>query len=113
MEMFLKVVKDNYANFNGRARRKEYWMFYLFYILLYIVATIIDIVLLFTIGFGFLTWIVSLGLLVPTIAVLARRMHDTGKSGWFWLIPVYGLILTFIEGDAGENEYGADPKSDS
>ena len=111
--MFLKVVRDNYANFNGRARRKEYWMFYLFYILLYIVATIIDIVLLFTIGFGFLTWIVSLGLLVPTIAVLARRMHDTGKSGWFMLIPVYNFILTLIDGDAGENEYGADPKSDS
>ena len=113
MEMFLKVVRDNYANFNGRARRKEYWMFYLFYILLYIVATIIDIVLLFTIGFGFFTWIVSLGLLVPTIAVLARRMHDTGKSGWFMLIPVYSLILTLTEGDAGENEFGADPKSDS
>ena len=54
-----------------------------------------------------------LGILVPTIAVAVRRMHDTGKSGWFWLIPVYGLILTFIEGDTGENEYGADPKSDA
>jgi uncharacterized membrane protein YhaH (DUF805 family) len=109
MEMFLKVVRDNYANFNGRARRKEYWMFYLFYMIFMIGAIIIDAI----IGFPIFYFIVSLGLLVPTIAVIVRRMHDTGKSGWFWLIPVYGLILTFIEGDTGENEYGADPKSDS
>ena len=113
MEMFLKVVRDNYANFNGRARRKEYWMFYLFFMLLYIVAIIIDVVLALTIGFGFFTWIVYFGLLVPFIAVTVRRMHDTGKSGWFMLIPVYNFILTLIDGDAGENEYGADPKSDS
>ena len=113
MEMFLKVVRDNYANFNGRARRKEYWMFTLFFFLLVIVAFIIDIVLLLTIGFSFLIWIVYLGLLVPTIAVAIRRMHDTGKSGWFMLIPVYNFILTLIDGDAGENEYGADPKSNS
>ena len=113
MEMFLKVVRDNYANFNGRARRKEYWMFYLFFILFYIVASIIDLVLLFTIGFGFLSWVFYFALLVPFIAVTVRRMHDTGKSGWFMLIPVYNFILTLIEGDAGENEYGADPKSDS
>ena len=113
MEMFLKVVRDNYANFNGRARRKEYWMFYLFFILLIIGTSIIDVIMALTIGFGFLTWIVYLGLLVPFIAVTVRRMHDTGKSGWFMLIPVYNFILTLIEGDTGENEFGADPKSDS
>ena len=110
MEMFLKVVRDNYANFNGRARRKEYWMFYLFYMIFFIGTTIIDVI---TGLFPILYTIFLLGILVPTIAVAVRRMHDTGKSGWFILIPFYGLILTFIEGDAGENEYGADPKSDS
>jgi uncharacterized membrane protein YhaH (DUF805 family) len=109
MEWYLKVVRDNYINFNGRARRKEYWMFYLFYMIFMIGAIIIDAI----IGFPIFYFIVSLGLLVPTIAVAVRRMHDTGKSGWFMLIPVYSLILALTEGDAGENEFGADPKSDS
>jgi uncharacterized membrane protein YhaH (DUF805 family) len=53
----------------------------------------------------------SLALLVPSIAVGVRRMHDVGKSGWFILIPIYNLILACTEGTQGENEYGADPKA--
>ena len=106
MNWFLKVVKDNYANFNGRARRKEYWMYYLFYVILCTVANVIDRV----IGMQVLSGLLGLALLVPTLAVGVRRIHDTGKSGWFILVPFYNLYLLITEGDKGDNEYGADPK---
>ncbi len=106
---YLKVVKDNYANFNGRARRSEYWYFVLYNLLISIVLTAIDGALgLETIG---VADVYSLGVIVPSIAVAIRRMHDVGKSGWFCLIPIYNLILAATEGEAGSNEYGADPKN--
>ncbi|MCA5005351.1 DUF805 domain-containing protein [Sphingobacterium bovistauri] len=106
MEWFLKVVKDNYTNFNGRARRKEYWMFFL-------INMIISIVIGFIGGlikFPLLATIYSVAILLPSIAVGIRRMHDVGKSGWYILIPIYNIILAATEGDRGSNEYGADPK---
>ena len=113
MEWFLKVVRDNYANFDGRARRKEYWMFFLFNIFFSIVANIIDSI----IGVPALSGILMLALLVPGIAVSIRRMHDIGNSGWMLLIgfvPLIGgiwlIILMAKEGDKGSNEYGEDPK---
>ena len=109
MDWFLKVVRDNYANFNGRARRKEFWMFYLIYVIISIVASIIDAI----IGMQIVSGLLSLALLVPTIAVGIRRMHDIGKSGWFILIPIYNIILWATEGDKGENQYGPDPKAES
>lgn len=109
MEWYLKVVKDNYANFNGRARRKEFWMFYLINFIisfgLGIVGGMIDFTLIGS--------IYSLAVLVPTIAVGVRRLHDTNKSGWFILIPIYNIILFATEGDKGSNEYGEDPKDGS
>ncbi len=107
MEWYLKVVKDNYANFNGRARRKEYWMFVLF-------NMIISFVLGFVgglIDFPYISSIYSLAVLVPSIAVGVRRMHDVGKSGWFLLIPFYNLYLAVQDSEAGSNEYGANPKT--
>lgn len=110
-----KVVVDNYANFNGRARRSEYWYFVL-------VNLIISIVLGLTDGFlglfigpeengrGILGTISSLIFLIPSIAVAARRMHDVGKSGWYMLIPIYNLVLACTPGEQGKNEYGQDPK---
>lgn len=111
MEWFLKVVKDNYANFNGRARRKEYWMYVLFYCIIAIVASIVDILLAMLIGIPLLSYVVMLALLVPSIAVGVRRMHDVGKSGWFILIPIYNIILFITEGEKGDNQYGPDPKA--
>ena len=108
MNWYLKVLQ-NYATFNGRARRKEYWMFVLF-------NMIISFVLGFIGGLGhfeLLGTIYSLAVLVPSIAVGVRRMHDVGKSGWFLLIPIYNLILACTDGTAGEYEYGADPKNQS
>ena len=59
-----------------------------------------------------LTDIYSLAILIPSLAVGVRRMHDVGKSGWFLLIPIYSLILAITEGNKGGNQYGSDPKAD-
>jgi len=108
IEWYKKVVFENYANFNGRARRSEYWYFIL-------ANTIISVILnnllplVITPKLAFLGIIYSLVVLIPSIAVLVRRMHDTGRSGWYCLIPFYNLILACTDSDEGTNEYGADP----
>lgn len=113
MEWFLKVVK-NYAGFSGRAQRKEYWMFILFYMVFSILAGVVDGVIGTS---GALQGALGLGLFVPSLAVLIRRLHDVGKSGWFFfvaLIPMVGgiwLIITLAkDGDPGSNAYGENPK---
>lgn len=103
MNWYLKVLK-NYVGFDGRARRKEYWMFFLFNMIICIVLSVIP-----KIGES-LNSIYSLAILLPSIAVAIRRMHDVGKSGWFILIPFYNLYLCIIEGEKGANQYGEDPK---
>ena len=115
MEWYLKVVRDNYANFRGRARRKEYWMFFLFNVLFVFVTTAIDLVLGI---FPLLYVIYILAIIVPSIAVFVRRMHDVGKSGWWFFIgfiPIIGtiwlLVLLFTDGVTGENSYGPSPKA--
>ncbi len=121
MSWFLKVVKDNYANFNGRAGRQEFWMFMLFSFLIYIAFMILSVVL----GFiseklvfipSILMMVFALGILVPSIAVGVRRMHDTGRSGWWVLtvlIPFVGgivyLILCVLPSQPEENIYGPSP----
>lgn len=97
----VKKVLNNYANFNGRARRSEYWWYCLFVFICAMVGMLISPILYL---------IVVLGTLLPSIAVAARRMHDVGKSGWYMLIPIYSLILAITEGQSGSNEYGPDPK---
>jgi len=105
MKWYLLVL-SKYAEFNGRARRSEYWYFVLFNVIISIVLKIIGYVS----HFSFLDTIYTFGVLLPSIAVGVRRMHDVGKSGWFVLIPIYNLILACTEGQSGENEYGEDPK---
>jgi len=108
MNWYLNVLK-NYAGFEGRARRKEYWIFFLFNMLigygLLILATIADLPVLM-----FAAMLYFLGVLIPSIAVAIRRMHDVGKSGWYSIVPIYSLILACIEGDKGDNQYGDNPK---
>ncbi|MFM2101863.1 MAG: putative cytochrome, partial [Bacteroidota bacterium] len=106
MNYYTKVLK-NYATFSGRARRSEYWYFVLFNIIISIVLGLIGGML----ELGFLSNLYSLFIIVPSIAVGVRRMHDVGKSGWFLLIPIYNLILAVTEGTKGTNAYGADPKA--
>jgi len=115
MNWYLAVFKK-YAVFSGRARRKEYWMFFLFYIILAVIATIVDNVLGLAspeIGYGPVYGLFILAHLIPALAVGVRRMHDVGKSGWFILIPIYSFILLCTNGDSGPNEYGPDPKNES
>jgi len=107
MNWYLSVLKK-YAVFSGRSRRKEYWMFELF-------NTIVFLILgnpFALTGFD-VTGIYTIAVMIPTIAVVIRRAHDVGKSGWFMLIPIYNLILLCTEGVKGDNKYGADPKADS
>ena len=113
METYLDVL-ERYTQFEGRARRKEYWTFYFYHTLITFAIVAIDMTLF---GTGLLTGIYVLGTLVPYAAVTARRLHDIGKSGWMWLvslIPLIGgiwfIILTVTEGDRGPNQYGLDPK---
>ena len=104
---YLNIITKQFSDFKGRARRKEYWMFILFNTIFSIVFSFVDTLL---IGSEITSNLYSLVVLVPSIAVGIRRMHDVGKSGWFILIPIYNLILAIREGDKGENEYGQDPK---
>jgi len=113
MNWFIEVVKK-YAVFSGRARRKEYWMYTLFYVIFAIVAGIVDAVLF---GSQILTLVLALGLLLPSLGVAVRRLHDTGRSGWWILIglvPLVGgivlLVFLCLEGEAGSNKYGHNPK---
>jgi len=119
MNWYLKVLK-NYAVFSGRASRKEYWMFVLFNIIFLIVAVILDNVFgtaIEGIGYGLFYILYSLAILVPALAVMVRRLHDIGKSGWFVfisLIPIIGpfwlLILLVTDSNPEENQYGPNPK---
>ena len=112
MEYFNDALKK-YATFEGRATRTQYWMYILFYAIFSIVLNIVDYVL----GTFFLATIFGLGLLIPSISICARRLHDTGRSGWWQLIlfiPLLGVIvlLIFMVLDSDEeNEYGPDPKA--
>jgi len=110
MNWYIKVI-SNYTNFEGRARRKEYWMFFLINVIISAIFQVID-----NTYFGMnnqlnpFGTIYSLAVLLPSIAVAIRRMHDINKSGWYILIPIYNIFLLATEGDHGENQYGQDPK---
>ena len=123
MNWYLKVVRDNYANFSGRAQRVEYWMFVLINVVISVVLSIVEQ----TAGLtsepdalgqtqGYLTPIYSLIVLIPSMAVTIRRLHDVGKSGWWILIAltcigVIPLLIWYIsEGTPGDNQYGPNPR---
>jgi len=129
MESVQTCVKQKYAAFSGRASRSEYWWFFLFTVLGGIVLSLIDGVLGTTIGYnqiiagkivhqeiGIIDALFQLAMLVPAIAVSVRRLHDTDRSGWFYLlilVPIIGpvvLIVFFIQqGTNGGNRFGDDP----
>lgn len=103
------VMMEKYANFSGRAMRSEYWWFILFYFIAYLVLAVVDYLL----GVQLLTAILSLGLLIPSIGVGVRRLHDLDKSGWWLLlclVPIIGalvLIYWFCQpGTPGANRFG-------
>ena len=95
IDWFVKCLK-NYANFSGRARRKEYWFFVLMQFIILMIAMILDSILFS--GPSFFYSVVALGLFIPSLAAGVRRMHDTGRSGWLLLIsliPLVGLLVIF------------------
>ncbi|MDR2095937.1 MAG: DUF805 domain-containing protein [Treponema sp.] len=110
-----KAVLSNYATFEGRARRKEYWFFTLAN---FIIASILGIIGTQIVFFSVISGIYGIAVLVPGLAVCVRRLHDINKSGvyiLFALIPLVGAILLLIwlakEGDPGDNQYGPSPKA--
>ncbi|ANJ67332.1 hypothetical protein A9404_08010 [Halothiobacillus diazotrophicus] len=115
MNWYLDVLKQ-YAVFNGRARRAEYWYFVLFNLIISIVLGIVD-GMLGSSGVGLLGGLYSLAVLIPSLAVSVRRLHDTNRSGWWLLlllIPLIGFIVILIfmvqDSTPGENTYGSNPK---
>lgn len=119
MDWYLKCLHQ-YADFSGRARRTEYWMFVLFNLIFFIAAMILDNVLGLTPGglpYGLFYFLYGLAVLIPGLAVVVRRLHDIGKSGWMiliTLIPIVGgiwlLVLMMLDSSPGDNEYGPNPK---
>lgn len=115
MHWYIDVLKK-YATFSGRARRKEYWMFNLINVL--VAAVLLGLGFLIGENVGFIVYVVYLlGVTLPSLAVLVRRLHDTGRSGWWYFIgfvPLVGaiMLLVFTCGDSKQeqNEYGPNPK---
>ena len=120
----VQTVFSKYATFEGRARRSEYWYFMLLVCCVNIVIRVLAAIVgdgnfLATVLAGIST-VFSLGVLVPQIAVAVRRLHDIGKSGWFYLIgliPFIGWILMLVwfctDSQPGDNQYGPNPKADN
>ena len=132
MKWYLKVMRENYANFDGRARRKEYWMFslsfFLITVIIYFLAGLLVVMMGDTINYTSNEWVPGvlggavviyfLIHIIPGLALTVRRLHDIGKSGWWYFIaflPYVGSLILFIfsvmPGQVGENEWGPDPKA--
>jgi len=119
MSWYFDVLKK-YAVFSGRARRREYWFFVLFNIIFSLVATLIDSIIgtgSFESGGGILSLIYTIAMILPSLSVAVRRLHDTGRSGWWLLIvlvPIIGAIVLLVffcqNSEAGDNQHGPNPK---
>lgn len=117
MNWYLKVLKQ-YADFSGRARRKEYWIFALFNLIFVYLSIILFKIFQFEgLSYVLINVVYFLAIIIPSIAVVVRRLHDVGKSGWMILIsliPIIGtiwlLVLMVTDSDAVENKYGQNPK---
>lgn len=119
MKWFLIAFKK-YATFSGRSQRAEYWYYFLFYLIIFFCVSVVDgITGTFSesSGMGLLGAIQTLLLLVPSLSVGVRRLHDTGRSGWWLLIgliPLIGaivlLVFTVQDSEPGDNAYGPNPK---
>lgn len=103
----IRCLRDKYVDFNGRAGRSEYWWFFLLCVAVAVVFNVL--------GLEMLGLLANLALLLPSLAVGARRLHDMGKSGWFqlvWLVPFVGwaiMIYWLVQPSGAANEYGEGP----
>jgi uncharacterized membrane protein YhaH (DUF805 family) len=98
----ISVCFSKYATFSGRASRSEYWFFYLFYAIIYVAGMIVE----GAVGITGISYVFILPIMLPTIAAAVRRMHDSGRSGWFLLVPIYNLVLACTPSTPGSNKYG-------
>ena len=105
MNWYIAVLKK-YAVFSGRASRSEFWFFVLFNIIAGIILGIIDGIAQTN---GIIGMVYNLAVFLPSLAVGIRRIHDSGKSGWFILVPFYNIYLYIIDGTHGENKFGPRP----
>ena len=120
MNWFLIVLKK-YADFSGRSQRAEYWYFVLFYVLIFLALSVVDGVagvMYEEVGIGLLGGLFALAMLIPSLAVTVRRLHDTSRSGWWILIsliPLIGEIVLFVftclDSTPDTNAYGPNPKA--
>jgi len=123
IDYFKRCITEKYVDFDSRARRAEYWYFRLFmfisflpFVFILICGAALESEILILSGIGLIA-LLSIGFILPSLSVTIRRLHDTNKSGWFYLIafvPAGGIILfvfTVIEGDRRSNLYGPDPKA--
>jgi uncharacterized membrane protein YhaH (DUF805 family) len=121
-DIYKSVLTKKYADFTGRARRAEYWWFVLINFVVIFSLVVLIIILagsddsLTGLG-GIIYAVYALGVIVPSLAVTVRRLHDTGKSGWMLLIglipfvgPIILLVFYFTDGEPGANQYGPSPK---
>ena len=114
MNGYLATLKK-YADFSGRARRTEYWLFVLFSMVIAMLLAVVDFVLGSP---GIIGMLFALAILIPSIAVGVRRLHDTDRSGWWLLIafiPIIGtialLVFLLLDSNPGENRFGSSPKA--
>ena len=121
---YLDILTNKFADFNGRARRKEYWMWTLYCTIILLVSMVFDNLFGLTfellgedLGYGWLYLIFGIIQFIPGLAVVVRRLHDVGKSGWYYLIiliPLIGfiwiLVLLCTDGVKEENKWGTNPK---
>jgi uncharacterized membrane protein YhaH (DUF805 family) len=117
IEYYVYCLTQGYAKFQGRARRREYWLFFLANALVSIVLTLIESLVL-----GDASWLTTLYFivtLIPNIAVGVRRLHDIDRTGWWYLIilvPIVGVIVLIVfaatAGNSGDNRFGPDPKAE-
>lgn len=122
MNWYLYVLK-NYVTFSGRARRQEYWMFFLFNMLISLGLGVLDFIAeTYSVKYemGLFSGLYSLLVLLPSIAVIVRRLHDTNRSGWWILIsliPLVGVLVLLVfmclDSQPGKNRFGVNPKEDS
>jgi len=121
---YLDILTNKFADFNGRARRKEYWMWTLYCTIILLISMALDNLFGLTfeflgqdLGYGWLYLIFGIIQFIPGLAVVIRRLHDVGKSGWYYLIiliPLIGfiwiLVLLCTDGVKEENKWGTNPK---
>ena len=98
----ISVCFKKYATFDGRASRSEFWYFYLFYIIILVIGSVVETAA----GIANLRYLFIIPLWLPQLAVSVRRMHDTDRSGWFILVPIYNLVLLCTASTPGSNKHG-------